>query len=88
MRSSVLFAVAAAGTGSLAYTIPANLQAIYNAHKVSCLSQFQILSITNTKFIPIGRNLRHSALGNFFFRSCILWGYPKCAILEGKQWKL
>ncbi|KAK1249615.1 hypothetical protein MKX08_009618 [Trichoderma sp. CBMAI-0020] len=33
MRSSILFAAATAGTGSLAYTIPANLQAIYNAHK-------------------------------------------------------
>lgn len=47
MRSSILFAAATAGTGSLAYTIPANLQAIYNAHKVSPLPKFSVLSTTN-----------------------------------------
>nr|WNZ75288.1 hypothetical protein [Trichoderma harzianum] len=33
MHSSTLFTLLATGTTSLAYTIPANLQAIYNAHK-------------------------------------------------------
>jgi hypothetical protein len=88
MRSSILFAAATAGTGSLAYTIPANLQAIYNAHKVSALPKFQILSTTNTKSLPTGRNLRYSALREILFRSCLLWRYPKRYILERKQWKL
>ncbi|KAL7904435.1 glycoside hydrolase family 75 protein [Trichoderma velutinum] len=33
MHSSTLFTLLATGTTSLAYTIPSNLQAIYNAHK-------------------------------------------------------
>lgn len=88
MRSSILFAAATAGTGSLAYTIPANLQAIYNAHKVSALPKFHILSITNMNYPPTVRNLRHPALRDLLVRSCILRRYPKCYLSERKQWKL
>ncbi|UKZ76881.1 hypothetical protein TrVFT333_004596 [Trichoderma virens FT-333] len=39
MHSSTLLTLLATGTTSLAYTIPANLQAIYNAHKAGTCSK-------------------------------------------------
>jgi hypothetical protein len=44
MQSSILFTLLAAGTTSVAYTIPANLQAIYNAHKVWIALQIRRLT--------------------------------------------